>query len=57
MITNQQVKNEQIKRKQTCSFYFANVFRKQVQDRSKEFLRNKNNIIKKKTSWKSHRSQ
>ena len=32
-------------------------FKKEVQDRSKQFLGSKNNIIKKKISWKSHRSQ
>ena len=57
MITKQQVKNEQIKRKQTCSLCFVNVFQKQVQDCSKEFLRNKFNINKKKVFWKSHWSQ
>ena len=31
--------------------------KKQVQDRSKEFQGNKNNIEKIKVSWKSHRSQ
>ena len=31
--------------------------RKQVQDRSKEYLGNKNKINKKRIYWKSHRSQ
>ena len=58
MITKQQVKNEQITRKQTCSLCFLCVYvpRKQVQDPSEEFLGNNNNTNKK-ISWKSHRSQ
>ena len=40
VMTKQQVKDEQIKRKQTCSLFFKSVWipRKQVQDCSKEFL-------------------
>ena len=37
-------KNEQIKRKQTSSLCIVNVFK--VQDRLREFLRNKNDINK-----------
>ena len=33
------------------------ISRKQVQDCSKEFLRNKNDNNSKKISWESHRSQ
>ena len=57
MITKQQVKNEWIKRKQTC-VYFVSVWipRKQVQDHLEEFLGN-NNINDKNISWKSHQSQ
>ena len=47
-------KNEQIKRKQTSSLFFVNVFK--VQDRLKKILRNKNDINKKKISSKSHPS-
>ena len=47
-------KNEQIKRKQTPSLFFVNVFK--VQDRLKKILRNKNDINKKKISSKSHPS-
>ena len=44
MITKQLVKNELIKRKQTCSLRFVSVFKFQeiIQNRSKEFLGNKN---------------
>ena len=47
-------KNEQIKRKQTSSLFFVNVFK--VQDRLKKILRNKNDINKKKISSKIHLS-
>ena len=50
MITKQRVKNEQIKRKQSCYLCFVNVFKFQenkFKDHSKEFLGNKNNINKK----------
>ena len=50
MITKQQVKNEQIERKQSCYLCFVNVFKFQenkFKDHSKEFLGNKNNINKK----------
>ena len=47
-------KNEQIKRKQTSSLFFVNVFK--VQDRLKKILRNKNDINKKKISSKIHPS-
>ena len=47
-------KNEQIKRKQTSSLFFVNVFK--VQDRLKKILRNTNDINKKKISSKSHPS-
>ena len=47
-------KNEQIKRKQTSSLFFVNLFK--VQDRLKKILRNKNDINKKKISSKSHPS-
>ena len=60
MITKKQVKNQQIRRKQTCSLCLINVFEFQeniVQDCSKKFLGNKNNINKKKIAWKSHWSQ
>ena len=58
MIKKQQVKNEKIKRKQSCSLCFVNVFKLQenkfkiVQKNLKEI-----NIILKKISWKSYRSQ
>ena len=43
-------KNEQIKKKQTSSLCFVNVFK--VQDRLKKFLRNKNDINLKKDFFK-----
>ena len=45
MITTQQVKYGQIKRKQTCSVFckIDKIPRQQVQDHSKEFLGNNNN--------------
>ena len=45
----QQIKNEQIKRKQTCSLYVVNVlkFQEKVQDPSKNFLEIKIKLIKK----------
>ena len=60
VIVKQQVKSEQIKRKQTCSLCFVNMFKfqeKKVEDCSKEFLGNKNNTNSKKISWKSYRSR
>ena len=46
-------KNEQIKRKWTSSLCFVNVFK--VQDRLREFLRNKNDINKKRFLRKATR--
>ena len=46
-------KNEQIKRKQTSSLCIVNVFK--VQDRLREFLRNKNDINKKRFLRKATR--
>ena len=60
VIVKQQVKSEQIKRKQTCSLCFVNMFKfqeKKVEDCSKEFLGNKTNTNSKKISWKSYRSR
>ena len=56
MITKQQVKNEQIKRKQTCSVCFVKVF-KFEENKFKVVQKNfweKTIIIKK--IWKSHKS-
>ena len=57
MILKQQVKNEQIKRKQTCSVCFVKVFKlheNKFQVIQKNF---QEIIIIKKNSWKSHQSQ
>ena len=60
MILKQWVKNEQIKRKQTCSVCFVKVFRilrKRVQGLSKEFLGNNANkklFLGKATSHNDH---
>ena len=59
MITKQQVKNEQIKRKQTCYLCFVNVFKFQENKFKivrKNFYKIKITLIKN-ISWKSHRSQ
>ena len=49
-----------IKKKTDLFFLFCkcvSIPRKQVQDCSEELIGNKNNINKKKNSWKSYRSQ
>ena len=53
MIANQRVKNEQIKRKQTCSVIFVKVFKFQ-ENILKIAQKNFYEIIKK-ISWKTHR--
>ena len=53
-------KKQADKKKADLFFVFCKcvyIPRKQVQDRSKEYLGNKNKINKKRIYWKSHRSQ
>ena len=55
MITKQQVKNKQIKRKQTCSVCFVKIFNFQeskIKTVQNNFYDNNNKI-----SWKTQRSQ
>ena len=53
MITKQRIKNEQIKRKQTCSVSFVTVF--EFQDNKFKIVQNNFlEIIIKKIPWKTH---
>ena len=60
MIKKQQVKNEYIKRKQTCSLCFVNVLKfqeKKIKIAQKNFWEIKITLIKENISLKSHLSE
>ena len=60
MIKKQQVKNEYIKRKQTCSLCFVNVLKfqeKKIKIAQKNFWEIKITLIKENISLKSHQSE